>query len=53
MSQENVELVRATFRSLGRRRLRGVLRACDEHVEITQPAELLGVADISTATRDA
>ena len=44
MSQENLELVRAAFRSFEEGDIEGVLRACDENVEITQSAELLGVS---------
>ena len=44
MSQENVELVQTAFRSFREGDIEGVLRSCDENVEITQPAELLGVS---------
>jgi ketosteroid isomerase-like protein len=42
MSQENVEIVRAAFAAFGEGDMEGVLRLCDENIEITQPAELLG-----------
>ena len=44
MSQENVELVRAAFRAFEKGDMEGVLRLCDESIEITQPAELPGVS---------
>jgi ketosteroid isomerase-like protein len=44
LSQESVGLVQAAFRSFEEGDIEGVLRFCDEKVEITQPAELLGVS---------
>ncbi|MDQ6915004.1 MAG: nuclear transport factor 2 family protein [Actinomycetota bacterium] len=44
MSQENVEVVQAAFRAYERGDMEGVLRLCDENIEITQPAELPGVS---------
>jgi ketosteroid isomerase-like protein len=44
MSRENVELVRAAFRSFAEGDIEGVLRSCDESIEITQPAELPGAS---------
>ena len=44
MSQENVELVQAAFRSFEEGDIEGVLLACDENIEITQSAELLGAS---------
>jgi ketosteroid isomerase-like protein len=44
MSQTNVELVQAAFRAFRKRDFEGVLRLCDENIEITQPAELPGVS---------
>ncbi len=44
MSQENVEIVRAAFGAFERGDMEGVLRLCDENVEITQAAELLDVS---------
>jgi ketosteroid isomerase-like protein len=42
MSQENVEVVRAAFEAFGEGDMEAVLRLCDENIEITQAAELLG-----------
>jgi ketosteroid isomerase-like protein len=42
MSQENVEVVQAAFRAFQRGDTEGVLRLCDENIEITQPTELPG-----------
>ena len=44
MSQENVEIVRAAFDAFERGDMEGVLRLCDDDIEITQPAELPGVS---------
>jgi ketosteroid isomerase-like protein len=44
MSQENVELVRAAFRAFEKGDFEGVLRLCDESIEITQPPELPDVS---------
>jgi ketosteroid isomerase-like protein len=44
MSQENVEVVRAAFQAFDKGDMEGVLRFCDEHIEITQAAELPGVS---------
>jgi ketosteroid isomerase-like protein len=44
MSQENVEIVQTAFRAFERGDMDGVLRLCDENIEITQDANLLGVS---------
>jgi uncharacterized protein len=44
MGQDNVEIVQAAFRAYERGDMEGVLRLCDEHVEITQAVELPGVS---------
>jgi ketosteroid isomerase-like protein len=44
MAQENVEVVQAAFRAFENGDMEGVLRLCDEDIEITQPAELPGVS---------
>jgi ketosteroid isomerase-like protein len=44
MSRANVELVQAAFRAFDSGDIEGVLRLCDEHIEITQAAELPGVS---------
>jgi ketosteroid isomerase-like protein len=44
MSQENVETVQAAFRAFEKGDMAGVLRLCDENIEITQAAELPGVS---------
>jgi ketosteroid isomerase-like protein len=44
MSSGEVEVVRAAFRAFERGDMDGVLALCDEQIEITQAAELLGVA---------
>jgi uncharacterized protein len=44
MSQENVEIVRTAFRAFQRGDMDGVLRRCDENIEIAQPVELPGVS---------
>jgi ketosteroid isomerase-like protein len=44
MSQENVELVQAAFRAFEKGDFEGVLRLCDENIEITQPPELPDVS---------
>jgi ketosteroid isomerase-like protein len=44
MSQANVEIVQAAFRAFEKGDLGGVLRLCDEKIEITQAAELLGAS---------
>lgn len=43
MSRQDVELVQAAFRAYAQDDMEGVLRLCDEQIEITQPAELPGV----------
>jgi ketosteroid isomerase-like protein len=47
MSQENVELVRAVFEAFERGDVEGILRHCDENVEITQDAELFDLLGAS------
>jgi ketosteroid isomerase-like protein len=42
MTQENVEIVQAAFRAFESDDMDGVLRLCDENIEITQDADLLG-----------
>jgi len=42
MSEENVEIVRAAFSAYERADMDAVLRLCDEDIEITQDAKLLG-----------
>jgi len=42
MSQENVEVVQAAFRAFENGDMDGVLRLCDEDIEIIQDADLLG-----------
>jgi len=44
MSRENVEIVQAAFQAYERADMEGVLRLCDEHIEITQAVELPGVS---------
>src|SRR5450756_567567 len=44
MSQENVEIVQAAFRAFENGDMAGVLRLCDENIEITQAVELPGVS---------
>jgi uncharacterized protein len=44
MSQQNVEIVQAAFRAFEQGDFEGILRLCDEDIEITQPAELPGVS---------
>jgi ketosteroid isomerase-like protein len=44
MSKQNVEVVKAAFRAFEKDDMKGVLRLCDENIEITQPAELPGVS---------
>jgi uncharacterized protein len=44
MSRENVEIVQAAFQAFESGDMEGVLRVCDEHVEITQAVELPGVS---------
>jgi ketosteroid isomerase-like protein len=44
MSNENVEVVRAAFVAFERGDMDGVLRLCDEHIEVTQPPELPDVS---------
>ena len=43
MSQENVEIVQAAFDAFQRGDTAGVLALCDPDIEITQPADLIGV----------
>jgi ketosteroid isomerase-like protein len=44
VSQENVEIVRAAFQAFENGDMEAVLGLCDEKIEITQAAELLGVS---------
>jgi ketosteroid isomerase-like protein len=44
MSQESLEIVRSAFEAFQHGDTQAVLRLCDENIEITQPAELLGAA---------
>jgi ketosteroid isomerase-like protein len=44
MSQANVELVQAAFQAFERGDMEGILRRCDENIEITQAVELPGVS---------
>ena len=44
MSEQNVQVVRAAFDAFDRGDMEGVLRLCDDNIEITQPAELPGVS---------
>jgi uncharacterized protein len=44
MSQENVEIVQTAFRAFERGDMDSVLQLCDEDIEITQDANLLGVS---------
>jgi ketosteroid isomerase-like protein len=44
MSQQNVEIVQAAFRAFENGDMAGVLRLCDENIEITQAVELPGVS---------
>jgi ketosteroid isomerase-like protein len=43
VSQENVEMVRAAFQAFETNDMEGVLRLCDENIQITLPAELPSV----------
>jgi ketosteroid isomerase-like protein len=47
MSQESVSLVRAVFEAFERGDVEGILRHCDENVEITQDAELFDLLGAS------
>jgi ketosteroid isomerase-like protein len=47
MSQENVEIVRDVFEAFERGDVEGILRRCDENVEITQDAELFDLLGAS------
>jgi ketosteroid isomerase-like protein len=40
----NVEIVQAAFQAFGQRDFEGILRLCDDDIEITQPPELPGVS---------
>jgi ketosteroid isomerase-like protein len=40
----NVEIVQAAFRAFEQGDFEGILRLCDDDIEITQPAELPGVS---------
>jgi ketosteroid isomerase-like protein len=42
MSKENIEIVRAAFEAFEEGNTEAVLHLCDENIEITQAAELLG-----------
>jgi ketosteroid isomerase-like protein len=44
MSQEKVKVVLAAFEAFENGDMEGVLRLCDENIEITQPAELPDVS---------
>jgi ketosteroid isomerase-like protein len=44
MSKENVEVVRAAFLAFEEGEMDGVLRLCDEDIEVTQPRELPDVS---------
>jgi ketosteroid isomerase-like protein len=44
MSKANVEIVRAGFQAFEEGDMEAVLRLCDENIEITQAAELLGAS---------
>jgi uncharacterized protein len=44
MSEPNVELVQAAFQAFERGDMEGILRLCDENIEITQAVELPGVS---------
>jgi ketosteroid isomerase-like protein len=43
MSEANVEIVQAAFEAFERGDMEGVLRLCDENIEIRQAGELPGV----------
>jgi ketosteroid isomerase-like protein len=44
MSRENVGIVQAAFRAFEKGDMEGILRLCDENIEISQPAELPGAS---------
>lgn len=44
MSQENMEVVQAAFDAFQQGDMEGVLRLCDEHIEVTQAAEFVGAS---------
>jgi ketosteroid isomerase-like protein len=44
MSQENVQLVQAAFQAFEDGDMEAVLRLCDENIQITQAAELVGAS---------
>ena len=44
MSQENVQLVQAAFHAFEDGDMEAVLRLCDENIQITQAAELVGAS---------
>lgn len=44
MSQENIEIVQAAFEAFESGDMQGVMRLCDENIEITQDPELLGAS---------
>jgi ketosteroid isomerase-like protein len=44
MSKANVQVVRAAFQAFEEGNMEAVLRLCDENIEITQAAELLGAS---------
>jgi len=43
MSQENMDIVQAAFEAFQHGDTKGVLALCDPDIEITQPADLIGV----------
>jgi ketosteroid isomerase-like protein len=47
MAQENVEIVRSAFEAFERGDVEGILRCCDENIEITQDAELFDLLGAS------
>jgi len=51
MSQEKVKVVRAAFEAFKKGDMEGVLRLCDENIEITQAASFLGSLHGSTVTQ--
>jgi ketosteroid isomerase-like protein len=44
MSRQNVEIVQAAFRAFEQGDIKGILRLCDDDIEIIQAAELPGVS---------
>ena len=44
MSQENIEIVQAAFEAFESGDMQGVMRLCDENIEIIQDPELLGAS---------